>query len=241
MYQEKIIFFPKKLKQDFVFTFSDKYDEIYFKTSDSTTLHGLLFKSADPKGLIFYLHGNAGALDTWGAVAKTYVNLNYDVFILDYRGFGKSEGDIQCQDQLFNDIQTAYNLMSEMYPEQEIVVLGYSIGTGPAAKLASDNNPGLLILQAPYYNLSDVMKKTFPIIPTFLLRYKLETDQYITSCNIPVVIFHGDSDEVIYYGSSIKLKELTKEGDTLITLIDQPHNGMTNNPQYMDAIKKILQ
>ncbi len=200
----------------------------------------MLFKSGSSKGLIFYLHGNAGSLNNWGEVAKRYTELNYDVFILDYPGFGKSTGSIKSRDQLFRVIQLAYNQLKKNYKEDHIIVLGYSIGTGPAAYLASINNPGLLILQAPYYSLTDMMQHTYPIFPTFLLRYQFDTNEYLKSLKMPVVIFHGDNDGVIYYGSSLKLQQEFKQGDSLITLPGQGHNGITDNPEYIDALTKIL-
>ncbi len=238
--QEKLIFFPQKLDKDHKFSFPHPFEEINIKTEDEKNLHGLLFKSDSSKGLIFYLHGNAGSLDAWGEVAETYTTLQYDVFLLDYRGYGKSEGTIGSEAQLFQDVQTAYNEMRKSYRESNIVVLGYSIGTGPATKLASTNNPKLLILQAPYFSLTDVMKHTFPFVPTSLLKYKLATCQYITACKMPIILFHGDQDEVIYYGSSLKLKELLKKSDTLITLKGVGHNGMTYHRDYIAAMGKTL-
>jgi len=239
-FQEKLVFFPDKLDKDYKFSFAQTFEEINIKVHDDNFLNGILFKSDSAKGLIFYLHGNAGSVDTWGEVAKRYTDLRYDVFILDYPGYGKSTGAIKSKEQLFGDIQSAYNEMKERYPEKKIVVLGYSIGTGLASYVASTNNPRLLILQAPYYNLTDLMRHTYPIIPTFLLRYKFRTNQYLRNCKMPVVIFHGDRDEVIYYGSSVKLKKEMKQGDTLITLNGQGHNGITDNPDYIAAIRKIL-
>jgi hypothetical protein len=199
-----------------------------------------LFKADSTKGLIFYLHGNAGSLRSWGGVAKTYTDLNYDIFIIDYRGYGKSEGKINGQEQLFEDIKEVYSELTKQYTEDKIIVLGYSIGTGLASKIASINNPNLLILQAPYYSLVDMMKYTYPIIPGFLLKYKLETNKYLKDCQMPVVIFHGDQDRVIYYGSSLKLKREFKESDTLITLSGQGHNGMTDSEIYKSEIRRIL-
>lgn len=199
-----------------------------------------MFKADSTKGLIFYLHGNAGSLRSWGGVAKTYTDLNYDIFIIDYRGYGKSEGKINGQEQLFEDIKEVYSELTKQYTEDKIIVLGYSIGTGLASKIASINNPNLLILQAPYYSLVDMMKYTYPIIPGFLLKYKLETNKYLKDCQMPVVIFHGDQDRVIYYGSSLKLKREFKESDTLITLSGQGHNGMTDSEIYKSEIRRIL-
>ncbi|MFL9485403.1 alpha/beta hydrolase [Chitinophagaceae bacterium LWZ2-11] len=238
--QEKLIFFPEKLSKDFKFAFDQKFEEINIKTPDNTLLNGVLFKAEDSKGVIFYLHGNAGSLNSWGEVAKTYTSLHYDVFILDYRGYGKSEGSINRQEQMYQDVQMAYDELKKKYTEDSIVVLGYSIGTGLASKVASTNNPKLLILQAPYYSLKDMMRHTYPIVPTFILKYKFETNNYIKNCKMPIVIFHGNADEVIYYGSSLKLKEQFKKQDTLITLTGQGHNNISENKDYKIAIQEIL-
>jgi alpha-beta hydrolase superfamily lysophospholipase len=238
--QESLIFFPEKVDKNFTFQFDIPFEELYIKTADSALLHGILFKADTSKGVIFYLHGNAGSLRRWGDVATTYRNLNYDLFMLDYRGYGKSEGAISSEEQLYQDIQSAYDSIKVRYPEDRIIILGFSIGTGPAAKLASSNNPQLLILQAPYYNLTDMMEHRYPLIPTAILKYKFETNRYLQDVDAPVVIFHGDDDEVISHGSSVKLKELFKEADTLITLEGQGHNGMRHNEEYTMALDEIL-
>lgn len=239
-FQEKVIFFPQKLNSNYQFSFSRKFEEVKIITSDEHSLHGLLFKTDKPKGLIFYLHGNAGSLKNWGNVAGLYTDFGYDVFLLDYRGYGKSEGSISSEEQLYADVQAAYDKLKSRYNEKDIILLGYSIGTGPAAKLASANKPKMLILQAPYYSLTDLMRQHYPIIPTFILKYKLETGIYLKKCTMPVVIFHGDRDEVIDYVSALKLKKLFKPTDTLITLNGQRHNGMTENYDYANAMEKIL-
>lgn len=239
-FQEKLIFFPERLSRDFEFNFDQRFEELNIKTADGFMLNGLLFKSGNPRGLIFYLHGNAGSLRLWGEVAKVYTDLNYDVFMLDYRGFGKSEGEINSQEQLYQDVQMVYDKLKSHYDENRILVLGYSIGAVLATKVASANNPRLLILQAPFYSLTDMMKHAYPFIPAFLLKYKFETNKFIRECKMPIAIFHGDQDEIIYYDSSIKLKAHLKASDTFITLAGQGHNGMTANPDYLTEIEKIL-
>lgn len=238
--QEKLIFFPEKLATDHAFNFPQSYEEVFISSADGKRLHGLLFKVNNPKGLIFYLHGNAGSLDGWGGVAETYTRIQYDVFLLDYRGYGKSEGRIESEDQLSRDVQSAYDQMAQVYADNKIVVLGYSIGSGLAAKVAATNAPRLLILQAPYYSLTDVMNHTIPFLPAFLLKYRLETNQYIQACKMPIVLFHGDQDEVIPYSQSVKLKSLLKDSDTLITLNGVGHNGMTHDVGYVAAIERVL-
>ncbi len=238
--QEKMIFFPQKLNRQFKYDFDQEFEEFSVETQDNILLNSVLFKANRSNGVIFYLHGNAGSINSWGGVAKTYTDLNYDVFLLDYRGFGKSEGSITSQEQLFNDVQAAYDFLKTMYKEEEIIVLGYSIGTGPASKVASVNHPKLLILQAPYYSLTEMVHQLYPVIPAFILKYKLENYKYIQDCKAPVIIFHGNKDEVIDYNASLKLKTKLKQQDTLITLDAQTHNGITDNELYKAEIRKIL-
>lgn len=240
LFQEKLMFFPEKLKKSYQFNFGNQsFEELMIKTSDGKLINALLFKADSSKGVIFYLHGNAGSLESWGTVAQLYTYMNYDVFILDYRGFGKSEGKINGEKQLFEDNQIAYNKLKERYKEENIILLGYSIGTALVAKLAADNNPKLMILQAPFYSFAEMLSKQF-YFPAFLLKYKLRTNEYLKQCKCPVVIFHGDSDEIVDYRWSVKLKEEFKEQIQLITLHGEKHNEISNNAVYRNELRRIL-
>jgi pimeloyl-ACP methyl ester carboxylesterase len=239
--QEKLLFFPQQLAPNYRFAFPGRFEERWITTSDGTRLHGLLFQAQGTgKGLIFYLHGNGGALDSWGDVAAVYTRLGYDVFLLDYRGYGKSEGRITTEKQLLTDAQAAYQQLKTEYDESQIVVLGYSLGTGLATWVAAQHQPRLLILQAPYYSMQDMARHFYPWVPAFLVRYSIRTNEWLPQVKAPIVIFHGDQDEVVYYGSSLKLQPLLKPQDQLITLRGAGHNGMTDNPVYRRALMEVL-
>ncbi|MBI9059930.1 MAG: alpha/beta fold hydrolase [Labilibaculum sp.] len=238
--QEKLIFHPHQLEKEYQFTFDRSFEEVNIKTKDDKMLNGILLATDNSKGLVFYLHGNAGSLKNCGDVAQTYGKLNYDVFMLDYRGFGKSEGEITSQQEMFSDVQLAYDHLLKRYSEEQIIVLGYSIGTGPASYLAANNNPNLLVLQAPYFNLSDMMNHYYPYLPTILLKYKFPNDEFITKCKMPVVIFHGTDDEVIPYASSQMLYEICKPEDQFITLKEVGHANINSNPQFKSELARIL-
>lgn len=239
--QEKLLFYPTKLDHSYNFRFAN-VEEVNLMTSDGIRLNNLLIKSAkiSSEGLIFFLHGNAGALDSWGHIARFYNELGYDVFILDYRGFGKSESTITSQQQLFDDAQLAYDYAKELYVEDQIIVMGFSIGTGIAAYLASKNNPRMLILKAPYYNLKTLVSSYVFFAPTFLLKYSFETNKYLLDCKMPIMLFHGDSDEIIHYQNSLKLRECMKTSDRIIILPYQGHNNMDSNEEYRNQIQEIL-
>lgn len=239
-FQEKIIFLPTKLNPNFQFKFKQPFEERNFIISDGKKLNGLLFKSVHSKGLVFYLHGNAGNLSSWGFSAETYTRLGYDVFILDYRGYGKSEGEIKNQQQLFDDATLVYQILKQEYDENRIVITGYSIGSGIASYLAATNHPKMLILQAPYYNLVDLMQQKMPFVPTFILKYKLENNRYLKSCHCPIYLFHGKKDTIIPFQSSQKLQKECNTVSQLILLDDLGHNGMNENSMYQSEIEKIL-
>lgn len=238
--QERLLFFPDKKYKDAPYRFDQNFEELNFITGDEVTLNGVLFKCDLPKGLIFYLHGNGGSIESWGEIAGAYTRAQYDLFILDYRGYGKSGGRITSEKQLHEDVQFVFDQVKGRYHERDVIVAGYSLGTALAAKLAAENSVKRVILQAPYYSMTDVMKDHYPVIPTFILRYKLETYKYIKKCTMPITIFHGDQDKLINYSSSVKLKEFLKPKDTLIILEGQGHNEMSDHPEFTEALKSML-
>jgi pimeloyl-ACP methyl ester carboxylesterase len=241
--QETLLFHPEKLPANYQFHFPGEYHEYPIATPDGTRLSGLLFKVKAPKGLVFFLHGNGGSLAGWGGVAAIYTRLGYDVFLLDYRGYGKSEGRISSQAQLLGDVEAAYNQLKDKYLEQRIIVAGYSVGTGPAAWLAARHHPRLLLLHAPYYSMADMAAHTiklWPILPGWLLRYPLATNEFVQQVSAPIVLFHGDHDELIPCQSSVRLKALVKPSDQLILIRGGRHDGLFDQPQYQQAVRTIL-
>ncbi|WP_291725839.1 alpha/beta hydrolase [Bernardetia sp.] len=256
-FQEKLIFFPTKLEQSYVFNFQKPFAEITIPTKDNLNLHGVLFysqnkdslKNKSKKKLVFYLHGNVGQVQFWGNLADVYTELGYDLFILDYRGYGKSKGKIYSQEQFFNDVQTAYDFVrkTQKYDEENIVVVGYSVGTASAAMLASQNTPKSLILQAPYFSLTDMTTRRFPFVPTFLLKYEFHTAKFLSQNKVPTYIFHGTADRVIPYESSLMIKEYLENNlndkvnkTSFITLPNQGHANIHSNPIFLKKLKEVL-
>lgn len=238
--QERFWFFPEKLPGNYKFSFKNSFHEISIPVDNNTTLNGLLFKSKASKGLVFYLHGNGSSNRSWGEIADEFLSNHYDLFLIDYRGYGKSQGKIESEKQFMNDVTQAFDYIKELYKARKIIIIGYSMGTGPATYLASIRNPKLLILQAPYYNMPDLARKYVPLVPSFIVRYKFETDKYIQQVKCPIVIFHGDEDEIIYTGSSYKLQKYFKPGDKLFVLKGQKHGGINRNPVFVKELKKLL-
>jgi esterase/lipase len=239
-FQEKLIFQADKLPQDYTFNFNSHFEEKWIETTDGHRINALLFKTEHSKGLILYLHGNAGSLESWGQIAPFYNSIGYDIFIPDYRGYGKSTGKIFSQKQLFEDVDRLYNELKINYSEENIVIIGYSLGTGPATYLASRNKPGSLILMAPYFSFEDLISHKFPLIPSFILKYPIPSNKYIVEVSAPIAIFHGKADELIYCHSSEKLHRLCKPGDKLYLIDNQNHGGINENEEFRELLRIFL-
>jgi alpha-beta hydrolase superfamily lysophospholipase len=237
---EQQLFPGAKLDKNFHVNFPGNVSELSVRAKDGTKLSGLLFKSDQTKGLIFYLHGSHGALDTWGKIASFYTALNYDVFMLDYRGYGKTDGKVTSEAQLYSDVQAAFDQMNLDYSQRSIVIIGQSLGTGPAAMLAANNKPRALILQAPYYSIADWIHNVAPGADTSNLKYQFRTYEYLPKTKAPVIIFHGDADDAVYYGSSEKLSSSFKLVDKLFILKGEGHNDFTKNAEYLEKLKDVL-
>lgn len=237
--QERLLFPGDALPKDYTFSFKGDFKELNIPVDDNININGLLFTAKNTKGLIFYLHGNGGNLSKWGDIATLYNKLGYDIFIPDYRGYGKSGGEIESEAQLYKDMQIVYNTIKTKYSEQNIVIIGYSIGTGTAAKLASINAPKLLILTAPYYSLTNVIDKKVPFMPHFLQKYKFQTHKCLEKVESPIYIFHGTNDKIIHYSNSVQLKNKFPEKIDFTTLQGAGHD-VNNSYKYLDRIIDIL-
>ena len=239
--QDRFIFKPEKLKQDFQFKFDVPFRELFFDIGPDVRINGLHLYRKDPLGLIFYLHGNTRSIKGWSKYAKDFYRYGYDVVLADYRGFGKSTGK-RSEADLLGDMQFVYQKLAEQYTEQHILVYGRSLGSGFACKIASENKPRYLILDSPYYNFLKVVERFLPLLPLrWVLRYHLRTDKWIRHVNCHTYIIHGTRDWLIPIRHSEALQKINPGKITLIRIDGGGHNNLTSFPEYHNFIRDILQ
>lgn len=239
-FQEHLIFYPDKLSDAHPFNFNSLFEELNIEVEKNVTLNAIHFKTTNPKGLIFYHHGNAGNLQTWGTASAIFLKLGFDVFMYDYRGYGKSKGEIKHERELHADAKFLYSYLLKQYKEEEIVLFGASLGTGIAAKLAAEKSPNKLILETPYYNFYQVAKFHYPYLPTsWLLKYKLRTDRYLKDVKCPVYLIHGTEDLIVPYESSLKLKKIKPDAQ-LIAIENGSHSNLDSFDTYHSQLFRIF-
>jgi pimeloyl-ACP methyl ester carboxylesterase len=238
--QDKFIFKPEKLNADFQFKYDVPFKEVNFDVAPGVRINGLHFFREDTKGIVLYFHGNTRSIKGWAKYARDFYRYNYDVVLVDYRGFGKSTGKRGEKDML-QDMQFVYEKLEAAYGEENLLVYGRSLGSGFATKLATDNHPRYLILDAPYYNFKKVIERFLPFLPVkLLLRYQLRTDKWILKVKCPVYIIHGTKDWLIPITHSEALQKLNPRRITLIRIHGAGHNNLPNFDEYHNFIRDIL-
>ncbi|MBT8204691.1 MAG: lysophospholipase [Eudoraea sp.] len=239
--QDYILFKPEKLPADFQFAYENQETEEYnVGTRDGAVINGLRFKAKEPKGIVFYLKGNSKSIKGWGKFAVDFTRLGYDVLMVDYRGFGKSTGR-RSQKAIKRDMQVIYNKIKEQVAEKYIILYGRSLGSGFAAKLASMNNPRMLILDAPYYSLSKVGKRYMPFMPlSLLLKFPMPTYKWLRYVNCPIHIIHGTDDKLIPYKTSVKLSKIKPLLTKLYTVIGGGHKDLHTFESYHSMLNDII-
>jgi uncharacterized protein len=238
--QESLLFHPTKTSKNQVYETQVSSREITFQMPDSTLLNGLYFQQEDnSKGLIFYLHGNAGSLKTWKDIAESYFQYGYDVFIYDYRGFGKSQGALKHEGNLLDDAQHVFIEMQAKY-QTPITLIGYSLGSGIAIDLASKLKIKQLFLLAPYYSMEYLALSKYPFLPSFILKYPLRSDLKFTKIKCPTYMFHGVNDGLIPILNSEKLYSLRPNNTSRFILENIGHNGLDSHPTYRKVIDSLF-
>lgn len=238
--QERLIFKPEKLEQDFRYKYDAPFKELFIDVEPGVRINGIHFYVKDPLGLILYFHGNTRSIKGWARYAKDFYRYNYDVVLVDYRGFGKSTGK-RGEKAMFKDMQVVYDYLSVQYHENQIIIYGRSLGSGFASKLASDNSPRYLILDAPFYSFEKAVQRFIPILPIkYVLRFQLHTDKWIRKVNCHTYILHGTKDWLIPIKHSEHLQKLNPNKITLIRIEGGGHNNLPSFPEYHNFIRDIL-
>jgi pimeloyl-ACP methyl ester carboxylesterase len=240
--QEKLLFAPTVLPPSQVLAGAPDIHELTIDVPGAR-LSALHLRLPDPKGVVFFLHGNGGALDTWFVNPEYYRAVNFDLFMIDYRGYGKSTGRIQSQAQLHADVSAAWASVEPQYAGRKRVIYGRSLGSGLAAHLAAEMStrraPDLTVLVSPYTSMAAVATEHYRWVPQWVLRYPMRTDRLIGTIRGPVLLMHGEDDPLISPSHSDALKALAP-GATLTRIPGAAHNDLQAFNSYLDAFANAL-
>ena len=241
LFQKNILFQPEKLRNDHTLCNPEDCEEVWITTEDGVRINGLYYEGKR-KGVILYLHGNAGSLRTWRGVYHSFREFERSMLIIDYRSYGKSEGEIS-EKGLNLDADAAYTwLLNRKYTGEDIIIFGRSIGTPMAIELAAKRAHQALILESPFTDLATLASTKMPIFPVrSLLKYKFDSSVFFDQLKQPTMIIYGANDALIPGHFSKSVYELIKGPKKLLEVPGAGHNNIELHPAFTEQMKRFLE
>lgn len=244
--QETLLFAPTVLPADQPLALAPDIHEVAIEVPGAR-LSALHLRLPEPKGVVFFLHGNGGSLATWFVNPEYYRRVNFDLFMIDYRGFGKSTGKIESEAQLRSDVRAAWATVAARYAGRKVVIYGRSLGSGLAAGLSAELSaelsasrvPDLTVLVSPYRSMAALAGDHYAWVPQAVLRYPMRTDALIDRVRSPLLLIHGERDPLIAPRHSEALKVLAPHA-TVLRVPGAAHNDLQDFDVYLGAFARAL-
>jgi fermentation-respiration switch protein FrsA (DUF1100 family) len=241
--QPGMIFYPSPTLEAQPTDWGMHYEDVILKTSDAVELHGWYIPAPGATRVLLFLHGNAGNISHRRDSIAIFRRLGLDVFIFDYRGYGHSQGTPD-ESGLYRDADAAWRYLTETrgVAATDIVIFGRSLGGAVAAQLATQVQPGALILESTLSSARDFARQVFPLLSRLLLiRYDFNTTRYMRDVKCPVLVLHSPDDEIMPYTLGEQVFQAAPEPKRLVKLRGD-HNGgfLLSQPAYEQALDEFL-
>ena len=262
-FEDKLIYFPSKYP-DGLWDVDNipshegelipKVEDCYFETSDGLRLHGWFCVPHRKSGgawvpvqtgmVLLWFHGNAGNITYRYDMIRGMIELPVEVFIIDYRGYGKSEGK-PTERGLYLDARAAWDYLRKTrgIPAERIIIFGKSLGGAPAIDLAYEVEPAGLIVQSSFTSAADMAASVLPFFPTVFLRTKMDSIHKILNVHCPKLFIHSPADEVVPYKLGRRLYEAAPEPKEFYEVKGAPHNSTykVGGKPYFDALRRFME
>jgi len=250
--EKYIIYVPEQAIEMTPQTEGLAFEDVWFPTSDGAKLNGWLVPAADARFTLLWFHGNAGN------ISHRVDNIKYlhrylaaplcpNIFIFDYRGYGRSEGSLSdlSEEATYRDGDgaLAYLRGRQDLAHTKLVYFGRSLGAAIAVELARRHPPAGMILETPFTSIKDMARVILPFLPVGgLLRTKYDSLSKIREIRVPLLVLHGDRDDVVPYEQGRRLFEAANEPKTFFTIRGARHNDtyIVGDRPYFNAWARFL-
>jgi uncharacterized protein len=245
--QERLLFEPTRLPPDEPLTTDADVHESWVDVPGAR-LSVAHLRLPDPRGVVFFLHGNSGNLKDCLVELDGFRQVNFDVVMFDYRGYGKSTGCIGSEEQLRADVCAVWAEFSKHYEGKRVVISGQSLGTALAAGLSAElceagRAPDLTFLVSPYSSMGALAEElypwVYPWVPRQVLRYPLATAMHAARLSGPLMLIHGDKDELIGIHHSHALRTAAPAAQ-LLCVEGAGHSDVHKFPSFRAALAGAL-
>ena len=251
--EKYVIYVPERTIEMTPWSEGLAYEDVWFPTSDGLKLHGWLVPSPDARVTLVWFHGNAGNISHRVDNIKQLHRFlgrarTPNIFIFDYRGYGKSQGGFSdlSEEATYRDAEgaLAYLRARQDLAHTKPVYFGRSLGAAIAVEVARRHSPAALILETPFTSIRDMAKVALPFLPVgSLLQTKYDSLTKIREIRVPLLILHGDRDDVVPYEQGRRLYEAANEPKTFYAIRGARHNDtyIVGDRAYFNAWARFLE
>ena len=241
--QPSMTFFPSATLNQTPTEWGIAYEDVFLESGDGVRLHGWYIPSPGSRQALLFFHGNGGNISHRGASVEIFHRLGLNVFILDYRGYGRSQGKPD-EKGLYEDAMAAWRYLSneQKFDRKDIILFGRSLGGAVAAELAARTQPGGLILESTFSSAKDVANAVFPVLSRLIvLRYDFNTLSHIRQVTSPVLVLHSPDDEIIPLHLGDKVFQVANEPKSFVKIRGGHNNGfLMSQPNYEQALGTFI-
>jgi len=241
--QPGMVFYPTR---DIAQTPADwglDYEDVTLNTADNVQLHGWYIPAPQSQQFLLFFHGNAGNISDRGWSIELFHRLGLNVFIVEYRGYGKSQGK-PGEQGLYQDAAASWRYLTEEkgIASDQILIFGRSLGGAVAAKLASEVQARGLMLESTLSSARDFARTAFPVLSRLvILRHDFNTTENIRRVNYPVLVLHSPDDDLIPFDLGEKVFQSASHPKHFIRMQGDHSNGFVQSqPEYEQKIDSWL-
>ena len=240
------IFFPDRTITQDPGDVGLEFDDVFFSAADGVKLHGWFVPGEGDTTLVWF-HGNAGNIShRVGNVAELHTRLGVNVFIFDYRGYGKSDGDVSEKGTYLDaDGAMSYLRTRGDVDQQRLVLFGRSLGGAVAAEAATKNDVYALVLESAFSSVQAMARRQYPFLPGIgaIIRTKYATLSKLKDVHAPVMVLHGDRDETVPIEIGRELFEAANPPKRFYTIEGAGHNDtyIVGGPAYFQALAEFIE
>jgi len=245
--QPRLLYYPDLPGRGIVATPADiglDYEAVTLTTADGVHLAGWFVPYPQARATLLFLHGNAGNISHRLDSIRLFHDLGLAVFIIDYRGYGESEGR-PTEDGTYRDAAAAWDYLVEQrqLAPRQIVLFGRSLGGAVAADLASRTQPAALIIESTFTSVPDMAATLYPWLPVrWLSRFRYDTGAKLAAIAAPLLIAHSADDEIIPYAHGRRLFELARKPKQFLELRGGHNDGfLVSGEHYVSSLDAFLE
>ena len=244
--QSRMIFYPDISGRDLISTPENiglTYQDVEFVSEDNIKLHGWFIPNENAKATVLFFHGNAGNISHRLDSIAIFHRLELNVFIIDYRGYGQSEGKI-TEKGTYRDAEAAWNHLNQTQgiSAKQIIIFGRSLGASIASKLANKHTPAALIIESGFTSVPSMGQRFYPFLPVRWLTYfKYDTKEYVKNISCPVMVAHSKNDEIIPYDEGREIFEAAPEPKQFLEMQGGHNDGfIVSGTSYVEGLRSFI-